>query len=142
MLSIPWHVRPYPHDPGTRHDCPSCEAEIVPVILPVPSGPWADAPSEAVWYGQVIGVRPDLETDYVDGYSADLDGADLSDLIPAGWTVVEATMRTTPRHPDHVAHADYPHDPGTLHDCPACEAECFCANGHAPCVRCGDYMSA
>jgi len=23
-------------------------------------------------------------------------------------------------------HADYPHRPGTLYDCPACENECFC----------------
>jgi hypothetical protein len=23
-------------------------------------------------------------------------------------------------------HADYPHNPGTLYDCPQCEAMCFC----------------
>lgn len=25
-----------------------------------------------------------------------------------------------------AAHASYPHDPGTLYDCPACEGQCFC----------------
>ena len=25
-----------------------------------------------------------------------------------------------------IEHADYPHHPGTLYDCPACESECFC----------------
>lgn len=25
-----------------------------------------------------------------------------------------------------IEHADYPHEPGTLYDCPACEAVCFC----------------
>lgn len=34
-----------------------------------------------------------------------------------------------------VAHVDYPHTPGTLYDCPACEAECFCADGFQ-CVHC------
>jgi len=27
-----------------------------------------------------------------------------------------------------MKHADYPHTPGTLYDCPACESECFCAD--------------
>lgn len=32
-------------------------------------------------------------------------------------------------------HADYPHDAGTLFDCPACESTCYC--GHAgTCVYC------
>jgi hypothetical protein len=33
------------------------------------------------------------------------------------------------------AHVDYPHTPGTLYDCPACEATCFCTDGFQ-CVRC------
>jgi len=24
-------------------------------------------------------------------------------------------------------HVDYPHEPGTLYDCEACEQECFCS---------------
>ncbi len=33
------------------------------------------------------------------------------------------------------AHADYPHQPGTLYDCPACESSCFCGDGFE-CVHC------
>lgn len=33
------------------------------------------------------------------------------------------------------AHADYPHEPGALYDCPACEARCYCAEG-LECVYC------
>jgi hypothetical protein len=25
-----------------------------------------------------------------------------------------------------MEHVDYPHEPGTLYDCEACESECFC----------------
>lgn len=32
-------------------------------------------------------------------------------------------------------HADYPHFPGQLHDCPMCEAQCFCDTGD-DCVFC------
>lgn len=35
-------------------------------------------------------------------------------------------------------HADYPHEPGRLYDCPACEAVCHCAPGTAPCIRCAE----
>lgn len=31
-------------------------------------------------------------------------------------------------------HADYPHEPGRLYDCPACEARCHCTPGHTQCV--------
>ena len=32
-------------------------------------------------------------------------------------------------------HVDYPHFPGTLYDCPACEARCHCTDA-TPCVHC------
>lgn len=35
-----------------------------------------------------------------------------------------------------VKHADYPHEPGRLYDCEACEAECFCRPGETSCVHC------
>jgi hypothetical protein len=41
----------------------------------------------------------------------------------------------TPDEPGPAKHADYPHTPGTLYDCPACEAGCFCTNGFQ-CVHC------
>ena len=34
-----------------------------------------------------------------------------------------------------VEHVDYPHTPGTLYDCPACEAACLCTGGFQ-CVHC------
>lgn len=33
-----------------------------------------------------------------------------------------------------MEHANYPHTDGTLYDCPACEAECFCDGFE--CVHC------
>ena len=35
-------------------------------------------------------------------------------------------------------HADYPHLPGTLHGCYACEIECHCGDQEEPCVYCAD----
>ncbi|GAA1122426.1 hypothetical protein HDA36_000020 [Nocardiopsis composta] len=32
-------------------------------------------------------------------------------------------------------HADYPHHPGALYDCAACESECHCEPGFT-CVHC------
>ncbi|MBA2951418.1 hypothetical protein [Streptomyces himalayensis] len=33
-------------------------------------------------------------------------------------------------------HVDYPHEPGRLYDCPACESECHCIEEEEPCVHC------
>ena len=33
-------------------------------------------------------------------------------------------------------HMDYPHEPGRLHDCPACEQQCHCTPDTTPCVHC------
>lgn len=35
-----------------------------------------------------------------------------------------------------VAHAAYPHDPGTLYDCDACESACYCDDLGSQCVHC------
>lgn len=35
------------------------------------------------------------------------------------------------KQPEHVA---YPHHPGRLYDCPACEAKCHCTSGDAECI--------
>lgn len=37
------------------------------------------------------------------------------------------------------AHADYPHEPGRLYDCPACEAKCHCTPGYTQCVFTGEH---
>ncbi len=36
---------------------------------------------------------------------------------------------------DYYIHAEYPHHPGQLHNCPACEAVCHCNNA-GDCVYC------
>jgi hypothetical protein len=36
-------------------------------------------------------------------------------------------------------HADYPHEPGRLYDCPACEASCHCTPGYTQCVYEGEH---
>jgi hypothetical protein len=36
-------------------------------------------------------------------------------------------------------HVDYPHEPGYLHDCPACQARCHCTPDNAPCVYDGPH---
>ena len=40
-------------------------------------------------------------------------------------------------------HADYPHYPGTLYDCPACENECFCGAEPAGfCIYCTEIQES
>ena len=40
---------------------------------------------------------------------------------------------------EQLAHADYPHEPGRLYGCPACEAACHCTPGDAECVYSGPH---
>jgi len=40
---------------------------------------------------------------------------------------------------EQPAHADYPHEPGRLYGCPACEAACYCTPGDAECVFSGPH---
>ena len=36
-------------------------------------------------------------------------------------------------------HVAYPHEPGRLYDCPACESRCHCTPGTAECVFDGPH---
>lgn len=54
----------------------------------------------------------------------DIDADEEDDVI--GWAVARRD----------VPHADYPHEPGRLYDCAACEAQCHCEPGTAECVYC------
>lgn len=38
-----------------------------------------------------------------------------------------------------MKHSEYPHEPGQLYDCPACENRCHCTDGMAECVYSGDH---
>lgn len=56
--------------------------------------------------------------------------------------VSESALEGTPL--DEIPHADYPHEPGRLDDCPRCEAECFCTGRpeHTECVFCASLSLA
>jgi hypothetical protein len=78
----------------------------------------ADSPAE-----ELIDAIRAIET-----HNADM--AALAELLtPAG------IWGETADQPNRAGHVDYPHTPGTLYDCPACEADCFCADGFR-CVHC------
>jgi hypothetical protein len=53
------------------------------------------------------------------------------------YTFVPVTETGTPD--EQPAHADYPHEPGRLYGCPACEAACHCTPGDAECVYSGPH---
>lgn len=38
-----------------------------------------------------------------------------------------------------MEHNEYPHTPGYLYDCAACESSCHCTPGHAECVFEGQH---
>jgi hypothetical protein len=38
-----------------------------------------------------------------------------------------------------TVHANYPHEPGRLYDCPACESTCHCKAGETECVHDGRH---
>lgn len=65
---------------------------------------------------------------YVAVVVSDLDSATEDETPDAGWAV--AFM---------PAHADYPHEPGRLYDCAACEAKCFCKPGYSRCIFSGEH---
>ena len=69
----------------------------------------------------------------IDAHSADL--ADRVRLLtPSGIWATPGTPEPADQ-PAPVEHVDYPHEPGTLYDCPACEAVCYCTPGFQ-CVHC------
>lgn len=55
------------------------------------------------------------------------------------YAVIPAGPAPEPPEEDPIPHADYPHLPGRLHDCPACEARCHCTAGGAECVYDGQH---
>lgn len=45
-----------------------------------------------------------------------------------------------------LEHVNYPHEPGRLYDCPACESECHCSEvkrlqGETECIFCAALTS-
>jgi len=61
-------------------------------------------------------------------------------LAKARQVLSQAQARTVRPHSAAAKqHADYPHLPGTLYDCPACEARCHCTPGATQCVYNGEH---
>lgn len=56
-------------------------------------------------------------------------GSDSDHDLGLAYSVIEVPV---------LAHSDYPHEPGRLYDCPACESQCLCTGlqGHTQCVFC------
>jgi hypothetical protein len=62
---------------------------------------------------------------------------DVADFVRL---VSEATYRREPKDfLGLVRHVDYPHEPGRLYDCPACESSCHCVPGYTQCVYSGKH---
>ncbi len=61
----------------------------------------------------------------------------LHRIVDAGYETVlawNAPLSYIGLHQLVETHVDYPHEPGYLHDCPACYATCHCAPRAAECV--------
>ena len=78
----------------------------------------------------------------------DTRGRTVVDVLLA---IIAAADAYDAKHPDTtddpaaVPHADYPHLPGTLYDCPACESVCYCGfkgNTLMSCVHCAGQTEA
>lgn len=78
----------------------------------MPGNPHEDWPTDGDGCGSIHGPTP--------GYDGDHD-------LGQAYTVTR------------VDHADYPHWPGYLPDCPACEARCHCDGESAECVYPGGH---
>lgn len=63
---------------------------------------WDAAPSESLWYGEVICEKAGEDTDYWYGYSKEEEPPAVEKLVPDGWTMLESTLKMTPGHPDYV----------------------------------------
>ena len=89
----------------------------------------------ALRFGSVLVSRPGEGADGpVTWCSTEFDyyGVEVSAYAP-----IPVTATGTPE--DQPQHADYPHEPGRLYGCPACEAACHCTPGDAECVYGGPH---
>jgi len=71
---------------------------------------------------------PDWMNAITDFLDMNLDALeDMTTTREYGWTALAVALTG-------IEHAQYPHEPGYLHDCPACESSCHCAEGNSECV--------
>lgn len=58
-------------------------------------------------------------------------------FVDNGRTVPDVDVRILEASP--LEHVNYPHEPGRLYDCPACDAACHCRPGETECVYEGEH---
>jgi hypothetical protein len=46
------------------------------------------------------------------------------------------------RNDNDIQHANYPHEPGALYDCPGCESQCHCTPGSTECIFEGQHSGS
>jgi hypothetical protein len=128
----------------SQHDQPAPVAPygvLFPGDLEQVVARWNDHPDRNV--GQVLAAlhgaadewdRIHTTTDLSDSYELDLvEQGGACGLCGAPGGAPYCNGCTEPAQ--ESTHADYPHRPGALYDCPACETVCFCDEGFQ-CVSC------
>ena len=66
-----------------------------------------------------------------------LDVSEIADAIEAATDLYWDGDVFRPMPCPLMAHNEYPHEPGYLYDCEACESSCHCTPGNAECVWSG-----
>jgi len=100
---------------------------------------WDDFQQAVAWLDAFIAERYPARQ-HTDGFGCayefnDVKGRNAAQVIAVLNEAAQAWQAQQPASTEPVGHVDYPHEPGTLYDCPACEAACLCADGFV-CVHC------
>jgi hypothetical protein len=99
-------------------------------------------PNRADWHTLVVlgrDVPGGTETTYTNVYSCDQHHTDNPREMlrwdgHVEWEILEHEHTRL-----RVEHVSYPHEPGRLYDCPACESTCHCTPGTTECVFDGEH---
>ena len=70
--------------------------------------------------------------------SSDLTGSVVGDTPGAEWSRANDDLGLVYTVTE-LTHVNYPHEPGRLYDCPACESSCHCKPGETECIYSGDH---
>jgi hypothetical protein len=130
-----WVQCAYYDSTGGSFTPPSC---LVGALGMVCYGGPVDAPAQM--FDDPAFARFEATLTYLDGFLTDEYGQVAYEFNDARGRSFEAVVYALLKAADqwslaYQEHADYPHTPGTLCDCPVCEAECFCRDGFT-CVHC------
>jgi hypothetical protein len=101
---------------------------------------WGDFEAAVAYLDRYLAARYGLDDNGlpVEAYSFNDTRGRTADQVTAtlraaadDWDAEQApqTEPAEQPHTEEPTHADYPHEPGALYDCPACEAACFCTDG-------------